>query len=76
MFPIPKSFFLTRGIGTHKERLTAFELALRDADIEQQNLVTVSSILPPACIERGHGLHGNEQARPAHPLKPAERDRL
>ena len=44
---IPKSFFLTRGIGTHKERLTAFELALRDADIEQQNLVTVSSILFP-----------------------------
>jgi pyruvoyl-dependent arginine decarboxylase (PvlArgDC) len=25
MFPIPKGFFLTRGIGTHKERLTAFE---------------------------------------------------
>lgn len=41
---IPKAFFLTRGIGTHKEQLTAFELALRDADIEQQNLVTVSSI--------------------------------
>ena len=55
MFPIPKSFFLTRGMGTHKERLTAFELALRDADIEQQNLVTVSSILSPGCgeIERG-----------------------
>jgi arginine decarboxylase len=51
MFPIPKSFFLTKGIGTHRERLTAFELALRDADIEQQNLVTVSSILPPGCIE-------------------------
>ena len=51
MFPIPKSFFLTRGIGTHKERLAAFELALRDADIEQQNLVTVSSILPPGCVE-------------------------
>ena len=27
------------------------ELALRDADIEQQNLVTVSSILPPGCVE-------------------------
>jgi arginine decarboxylase len=35
MFPIPKAFFLTRGIGIHKEQLTAFELALRDADIEQ-----------------------------------------
>ena len=48
---VPKSFFLTRGIGVHRERLTAFELALRDADIEQQNLVTISSILPPNCIE-------------------------
>jgi arginine decarboxylase len=48
---VPKSFFLTRGIGVHRERLTAFELALRDADIEQQNLVTISSILPPHCIE-------------------------
>jgi arginine decarboxylase len=51
MFPIPKAFFLTRGIGVHKEQLTAFELALRDADIEQQNHVTVSSILPPDCLE-------------------------
>jgi hypothetical protein len=40
MFPIPKAFFLTKGIGVQKEQLTAFELALRDADIEQQNLVT------------------------------------
>jgi len=48
---VPKSFFLTHGIGVHRERLTAFELALRDADIEQQNLVTISSILPPNCIE-------------------------
>ena len=44
---VPKSFFLTRGIGVHRERLTAFELALRDADIEQQNLVTISSIGDP-----------------------------
>ena len=49
MFPIPTSFFLTSGVGVHREQLTAFELALRDADIEQQNLVTVSSILPPGC---------------------------
>lgn len=48
---VPKSFFLTRGIGVHRERLTAFELALREADIEQQNLVTISSILPPHCVE-------------------------
>jgi arginine decarboxylase len=51
MFPIPKRVFLTSGIGVHRERLTAFELALRDADIEQQNLVSISSILSPGCIE-------------------------
>ena len=49
MFPIPTSVFLTRGVGVHRHLLAAFELALRDADIEQQNLVTVSSILPPGC---------------------------
>ncbi len=49
MFPMPKSVFLTRGVGVHRHLLTAFEYALRDADIEQQNLVTVSSILPPYC---------------------------
>ena len=41
--------FLTKGVGVHRHALTAFELALRDADIEQQNLVYVSSILPPHC---------------------------
>jgi arginine decarboxylase len=49
MFPMPKSVFLTHGTGVHRHALTAFEYALRDADIEQQNLVTVSSILPPYC---------------------------
>ncbi len=48
---IATSFFLTRGVGVHREQLTAFELALRDADIEQQNLVSISSILPPSCRE-------------------------
>lgn len=58
MFPMPTSVFLTRGIGTDRHQLTAFEYALRDADIEQQNLVTVSSILPPRCklIEREAGV--------------------
>ncbi len=58
MFPIPKSVFLTRGVGIHRQRLSAFEYALRDADIEQQNLVTVSSILPANCalISRKAGL--------------------
>ena len=58
MFPIPKRVFLTRGTGRHRHQLTAFEHALRDADIEQQNLVTVSSILPPHCelITRSAGI--------------------
>jgi arginine decarboxylase len=56
-FPLPSRFFLTRGVGVHRDQLTAFELALREADIEQQNLVTVSSIMPPGCrrIEREEG---------------------
>jgi arginine decarboxylase len=49
MSQIPQCVFLTRGRGVHRHRLTAFEYALRDADIEQQNLVSVSSILPPGC---------------------------
>lgn len=49
MFPVPTSVFITRGVGIHKYPLTAFEYALRDADIEQQNLVSVSSIIPPHC---------------------------
>jgi arginine decarboxylase len=58
VFPIPKSVFLTRGVGVHRQQLSAFEYALRDADIEQQNLVSVSSILPPLCelIPRGAGV--------------------
>jgi arginine decarboxylase len=50
MFPLPQCVFLTRGVGVHRHQLTAFEYALREADIEQQNLVTVSSILPPGCL--------------------------
>jgi len=50
--------FLTNGVGVHKDRLASFELALRDADIETCNLVSVSSILPPNCkiISRRHGV--------------------
>jgi arginine decarboxylase len=55
---VPKRIFLTRGNGKHKERLTSFELALRDAGIAAQNLVRVSSIFPPHCklISRNEGL--------------------
>ena len=46
---VPKRVFFTKGVGTHKEELTSFELALRDANIEKFNLVQVSSIFPPGC---------------------------
>ncbi|MCB2188180.1 MAG: arginine decarboxylase, pyruvoyl-dependent [Deltaproteobacteria bacterium] len=46
---VPKSIYLTRGKGYHKEKLASFELALRDAGIARQNLVHVSSIFPPHC---------------------------
>ena len=55
---VPKRLFLTKGVGKHKERLTSFELALRDAGIASQNLVRVSSIFPPHCklVSRKEGL--------------------
>src|SRR5438445_12325692 len=55
---VPKRIFLTKGVGKHKERLTSFELALRDAGIAAQNLVRGSSIFPPNCklISRKEGL--------------------
>jgi arginine decarboxylase len=46
---IPSKVFFVKGVGIHKERLAAFELALRDAGIEKFNLVNVSSIFPPNC---------------------------
>jgi len=44
---IPKDLFLTKGVGKHKQRLTSFEAALRNAGIAHLNIVRVSSILPP-----------------------------
>ncbi len=46
---VPREIFLAKGIGRHKERLTSFEEALRDAEIARFNLVHVSSIFPPHC---------------------------
>ncbi|MBF0586731.1 arginine decarboxylase, pyruvoyl-dependent [Prosthecochloris sp. N3] len=46
---VPSKVFFTKGVGRHKEYLSSFELALRDAKIEKCNLVTVSSIFPPQC---------------------------
>jgi len=44
---IPEYVFFTKGVGVHKDKLQSFELALRDAGIQQLNLVSVSSIFPP-----------------------------
>jgi len=55
---MPKECFFTKGVGRHKEKLMSFELALRDAGIEKQNLVRVSSIYPTSCriISKNDGL--------------------
>lgn len=46
---VPKEVFFTKGTGRHKEKLRSFELALRDAGIQHQNIVLISSIFPPKC---------------------------
>lgn len=55
---VPTRIFFTKGVGKHKEYLTSFELALRNAGIEICNLVTVSSIFPTNCkrISKEEGL--------------------
>lgn len=54
----PKKIFFTKGVGKHKEKLAAFEMALRDAGIAKYNLVSVSSIFPPGCkkVSREEGV--------------------
>ncbi len=54
---MPTKAFLSKGVGRDKEKLTSFELALRDARIAQYNLVRVSSIFPPHCqiVSWDHG---------------------
>ncbi|MFH0887807.1 MAG: arginine decarboxylase, pyruvoyl-dependent [Planctomycetota bacterium] len=46
----PREVFLTNGVGRHREELSSFEEALRDAQIARLNLVHVSSIFPPHCV--------------------------
>jgi len=48
---VPKKIFFTKGLGVHREKLSSFEMALRDARIAFYNLVRVSSIFPPNCRE-------------------------
>lgn len=55
---VAKKLFLTKGKGTHEDRLTSFEYALRDAGIAGSNLVLISSIFPPNArlVTRKEGL--------------------
>jgi len=48
---VPKSIFFVTGKGYHSSKLGSFEQALRNAGIASYNLVKVSSILPPNCLE-------------------------
>lgn len=55
---VPRELFFTKGVGTHREKLTSFELALRSAGIAACNVVRVSSIFPPGCriLPRDEGI--------------------
>jgi len=55
---VPQLMFLTKGVGRHREQLTSYELALRDAGIAAFNIVTVSSIFPAGCklVARDRGV--------------------
>jgi len=55
---VPKEVFLTKGVGVSKYKLSSFEDALRKAGVANQNIVSVSSILPPGCkmISKKKGL--------------------
>lgn len=56
---VPSKMFFTKGVGRSKEKLTSFELALRNADIALFNIVSVSSIFPPGCkmVSKREGLN-------------------
>ncbi len=64
---VPSKMFFTRGVGRHSEKLTSFEMALRDAGVSEFNLVSVSSIFPPHCrvISKKQGL---QQLKPGQIL--------
>ncbi len=55
---VPSKVFFTKGIGVHKYKLTSFEEALRVAGVANQNMVNISSILPPGCqiIPKSEGI--------------------
>ena len=50
---IPRGFFVTSGKAySHISQLNAFDQALKNAEIAQCNLVTVSSIIPEGCVKK------------------------
>ena len=49
--PLPTKFFLTSGFGEASTELNAFDAALLNAKIGNTNLIKLSSILPPGCVE-------------------------
>ena len=65
---VPSKLFFTKGVGRHREKLSSFERALRNAQIAQFNLVRVSSIFPPGCaqVPREKGLQGLEAGQVVH----------
>jgi hypothetical protein len=52
---VAKMIFFTKGKGLHKDYLTSFELALREAAISDLNLVSISSIGFLVVVERNVG---------------------
>jgi arginine decarboxylase len=49
-FIVPRKYFVTSGKAASKvSDLNAFDVALRDARIGEQNLVSVSSVIPVGC---------------------------
>lgn len=65
---VPGKIFLTKGVGKHKEKLTSFEMALRNAGIASFNLVSVSSIYPPHCkiVSRKKGIQETSPGQILH----------
>lgn len=65
---VPSKVFFTSGWGVHRNELGSFEKALCEAGIQSQNLVYVSSILPPHCkiVDLEYGLKKLEPGAITH----------
>ena len=48
---IPTRFWMTKGVGIADDPLSAYDAALYDAGLGNQNIVTVSSVPPPTMID-------------------------